>query len=224
MHDNMICSADFLAVDQPLNIHSKNLPAALNGKIAAIEPGFLSLLIQLPANGCLPRLNAGEVMQVTIPDKHCVYRFASIYQHKNVVDDLIWYISKPEQLEKQQLRRFIRVPVPLPIQIKAPNVYGGFRNAKSSVTIDISGGGLCFVSKDPAPPESQIRLSVAGLPQLGELSSTAEVVRCTRVHVPAGIIYHIGVSLEKSLPVRTQDKLIHSIFCLQRKHLSSGLA
>ena len=224
MHDNMICSADFLAVDQPLNIHSKNLPAALNGKIAAIEPGFLSLLIQLPANGCLPRLNAGEVMQVTIPDKHCVYRFASIYQHKNVVDDLIWYISKPEQLEKQQLRRFIRVPVPLPIQIKAPNVYGGFRNAKSSVTIDISGGGLCFVSMEPIPPESRIDLSVAGLPVLNELSVLARVVRCTPVIVSAGCIYHIGVSLEESLSEVLQNKLIHSVFCLQRRYLSNGIA
>ena len=224
MHDNMICSADFLAVDQPLNIHSQNLPAALNGKISDIEPGFLSLLIQLPANGCLPRVKAGDELQVSIPDKHCVYRFDSIYQHKNVVDDIIWYISKPEQLEKQQQRRFIRVPVPLPIQIKAPNVYGGFRNARSSVTIDISGGGLCFVSMEPIAPDSRIDLAVAGLPILNELSVLARVVRCTPVIVSAGCIYHIGVSLEESLSEVLQNKLIHSVFCLQRRYLSNGIA
>ena len=224
MHDNMICSADFLAVDQPLNIHSQNLPAALNVKISDIEPGFLSLLIQLPANGCLPRVKAGDELQVSIPDKHCVYRFDSIYQHKNVVDDLIWYISKPEQLEKQQQRRFIRVPVPLPIQIKAPNVYGGFRNARSSVTIDISGGGLCFVSMEPIAPDSRIDLAVAGLPILNELSVLARVVRCTPVIVSAGCIYHIGVSLEESLSEVLQNKLIHSVFCLQRRYLSNGIA
>ena len=224
MHDNMICSADFLAVDQPLNIHSQNLPAALNGKISDIEPGFLSLLIQLPANGCLPRVKAGDELQVSIPDKHCVYRFDSIYQHKNVVDDLIRYISKPEQLEKQQQRRFIRVPVPLPIQIKAPNVYGGFRNARSSVTIDISGGGLCFVSMEPIAPDSRIDLAVAGLPILNELSVLARVVRCTPVIVSAGCIYHIGVSLEESLSEVLQNKLIHSVFCLQRRYLSNGIA
>lgn len=224
MHDNMICSADFLAVDQPLNIHSQNLPAALNGKISDIEPGFLSLLFQLPANGCLPRVKAGDELQVSIPDKHCVYRFDSIYQHKNVVDDLIWYISKPEQLEKQQQRRFIRVPVPLPIQIKAPNVYGGFRNARSSVTIDISGGGLCFVSMEPIAPDSRIDLAVAGLPILNELSVLARVVRCTPVIVSAGCIYHIGVSLEESLSEVLQNKLIHSVFCLQRRYLSNGIA
>lgn len=224
MHDNMICSADFLAVDQPLNIHSQNLPAALNGKISDIEPGFLSLLIQLPANGCLPRVKAGDELQVSIPDKHCVYRFDSIYQHKNVVDDLIWYISKPEQLEKQQQRRFIRVPVPLPIQIKAPNVYGGFRNARSSVTIDISGGGLCFVSMEPIAPDSRIDLAVAGLPILNELSVLARVVRCTPVIVSAGCIYHIGVSLEESLSEVLKNKLIHSVFCLQRRYLSNGIA
>ena len=224
MHDNMICSADFLAVDQPLNIHSQNLPAALNGKISDIEPGFLSLLIQLPANGCLPRVKAGDELQVSIPDKHCVYRFDSIYQHKNVVDDLIWYISKPEQLEKQQQRRFIRVPVPLPIQFKAPYVYGGFRNARSSVTIDISGGGLCFVSMEPIAPDSRIDLAVAGLPILNELSVLARVVRCTPVIVSAGCIYHIGVSLEESLSEVLQNKLIHSVFCLQRRYLSNGIA
>lgn len=224
MSTHMICADDFLAADQPLHIQL-NEAAALRGRISSIEPNILAVQMQPLWNEPAPATPAiGKDLQVSIPGKQCAYRFTSTYQHKHVVDDLIWYIAKPKLIEKQQLRRFIRVPASLPMRVRLPNSLGGFRNTRSTVTIDISGGGLCFVSKDPAPPESQIRLSVAGLPQLGELSSTAEVVRCTRVHVPAGIIYHIGVSLEKSLPVRTQDKLIHSIFCLQRKHLSSGLA
>lgn len=124
-------------------------------------------------------------------------------------------------VRKQQQRRFVRVATPLPARIRLPNSRGGLRNPQETVTIDISGGGICFVAKEPIPVESQINLSVANLPGIGELNTSADVVRCTPISVLAGRIYHIGVSIEKSLTRGLQDKLIRSIFTLQRQYIAN---
>ena len=70
---------------------------------------------------------------------------------------------------------------------------------------------------------AQIAIDIPQLPQYGRLAAVARVKRCTPVETPTGRVYHVGVSLEKSLTAREQERLIQSVFTLQRSYLQRGL-
>lgn len=219
-----ITADDFLAVEQRLTLHVASMEEAWPGRISAIEPIFLAIEI-LPAAGVLlPQPQAGMPVHASIPHGPSVYRFDSVYQSTAANDSSLWYINKPQLLESQQLRRFVRVPASLPARVRLPNEHGGLKNPQETVTLNISGGGVCFVAREPVPLKSCIGLSLAELPNIGELNLTADVVRCTPVSILAGRIYHIGVSLERTISRALQDRLIRSIFSLQRRQLAQGVA
>ena len=224
MNNEQMAAADFLTVSQHMTLHAAASAEAIRGTIARIEPAFLAVELLLTAGTSPPELQSGDDLNISIAARQCVYRFDSIFQSCDFEAKPIWYINKPLLLERQQQRRFVRVAAPLPARVRLPNSRGGLRNPQETVTIDISGGGLCFAAKEPVPLKSRIGLSVANLPGIGEINTTADVVRCTPVSVLAGRIYHIGVSIEKSISTGLQDKLIRSIFALQRKYLANGMA
>ena len=224
-NNEQMAADDFLTIRQQLVIHTAASAETMRGTITKIEPAFLAVELLLTAGTSPPVLQSGDPLNVSIAARQCIYRFESIFQSRDSDPSPIWYINKPDLLERQQQqRRFVRVAAPLPARVRLPNSRGGLRNPQETVTIDISGGGLCFVAKEPVPLKSRIGLSVANLPGIGEINTTADVVRCTPVSVLAGRIYHIGVSIEKSISTGLQDKLIRSIFALQRKYLANGMA
>ena len=217
-----VAADDFLSINQPLTLHREYTPDVWQGKITDIEPAFLAIKL-LPAAGVsAPQPAREEELHISIADAHAVYRFDSIYQSTPSLGSSIWYINKPVWLERQQQRRFVRIAAPLPARVRLPNSCGGLQNVQDTVTIDISGGGMCFVTNEPVAVSSRIGLSVANLPEIGELNLMADVVRCTPVNVLAGRIYHIGVSIEKTISGAIQNKLIRSIFCLQRQYIANG--
>ena len=70
---------------------------------------------------------------------------------------------------------------------------------------------------------AHIAIDIPHLPWYGRLATIAHVKRCTPVETPTGRVYHVGVSLEEGLSAREQERLIQSVFELQRGYLQRGL-
>jgi c-di-GMP-binding flagellar brake protein YcgR len=137
---------------------------------------------------------------------------------------MIWYLEKPVNVRRVQMRRFVRVPMALPLTVKLPGEHGSLHNAAEATLVDISGGGLCFATQMKSRSKVRIAVDIPNLPLFGTLRTFAQVERCTAIEVFNGKIYHIGASLENSLSKKEQEKLIQCIFELQRKYLQKRAA
>lgn len=132
-------------------------------------------------------------------------------------------VSTLASVERVQMRRFVRVPIPLPIQVKLPGAHGSMQNTIDATLVDISGGGICFAHTEEVLLHEKIIITIPNLPRYGTLHTEARTERCTKIPVFSGTVFHIGASFEDNLAPRQQDKLIQCIFELQRSYLQKGL-
>lgn len=154
--------------------------------------------------------------------KSCAYRFTSTF-HTAVAKPIpMWVISKPVVVEKFQNREFVRVKVTRPIIVHPINEEGVTQPLVSTNTVDISGGGVCFVLFNPLPLNSQVTMDIDNLSNMELLQIKGEVVRCQPVDVAGIKVYHIGVKF-LDMPRIEQSKLIKFIFELQRRNLKMGV-
>lgn len=158
-----------------------------------------------------------------MPSEKCTYRFSSVFCASSPLPDHIWYMELPAEVERQQKRDFVRVPVPLPMQVTLPNLYGGKNKAKDTTLVDISGNGVSFVWKEPLEDGMEIEIAIPDLPAVGELKTTAVVMRSLDRTALATPVYHIGAHFAAYLDKRQQNQLVRCIFLLQRKYLERGL-
>ena len=90
---------------------------------------------------------SGARFHCAMPSEKCTYRFSSVFCASSPLPDHIWYMELPAEVERQQKRDFVRVPVPLPMQVTLSNLYGGKNKAKHTTLVDISGNSVSFVWK-----------------------------------------------------------------------------
>ncbi|SFT73275.1 c-di-GMP-binding flagellar brake protein YcgR, contains PilZNR and PilZ domains [Selenomonas sp. GACV-9] len=195
----------------------------LHGIIAEISLRYLAIHIDCVPETFLNVPTDDVALECAVTGNGCVYRFTTSFRSSSVLEEMTWYLEKPDTVERVQMRRFVRVPIALPMLVKIPGRYGNLRNATITTLVDISGGGLCFACNEEVPLQSRVAIAIPGLPLYGTLKTDAIVERCTPIEVPAGTVYHIGVSLEDRLTLRQQDKLVQSVFYLQRDYLKKGL-
>ena len=99
-------------------------------------------------------------------------------------------------------------------------VLGGRRPNPVSPVVDPVRRAFCA---DEVMLAAHIAIDIPHLPRYGRLATIARVKRCTPVETPTGRVYHVGVSLEEGLSAREQERLIQSVFELQRSYLQRGL-
>ena len=218
MLSDMIKAADILTTGTRLRLHPEKSDGLYPGKIESITPAHLSIAMNLPAALylSLPLLN--EPIHCQLTGGRGLYLFTTPYQGKTPLPQQLWRVEAPELIERQQQRRFVRVPVPLPLEVRSAST-----PPQKTITIDISGNGVCFVCAKEVPIASIVGICIDDLPQFGQLQITAEVIRCTPVCVPAGIIYHVGVYMGSTLTAQAQERLVHCLFHLQRIYLQKGI-
>ena len=195
----------------------------LCGTIRVLSHQALTVSLAVSDREFLLVPSAGADADCAIIGNGCVYHFASTARSASALPLKIWYLERPPVVYRVQQRRFVRVPLALPMQVRLPGAHGSLHNPADTMLVDISGGGLCFASASEVPPGSRIALDIPDLPLYGPLQTTALVRRCTAVAIQSGTVFHVGASLEDSLTIRQQDKLIQSIFRMQRDYLEKGL-
>ena len=191
---------------------------------AAAEPAeVLAVRLDIPVGKYINTPETGHVFQCHLTGPGCVYHFAVAYRSAAPLPDTVWYLDLPTCAERIQLRDYVRIPIPMSIEVKLPGDHGSLKNYREVELIDISGGGLCFVHDAPLIIDAQLAVRVPDLPHIGTLETEGSIRRATPIETTLGMIYHIGISFGNSLGKRERERLLQSIYQLQQSYLRKGL-
>ena len=185
--------------------------------------GALTVRLDVPVGKFVDTPETGQVFQCHLTGSGCVYHFDVPYRSSSPLPDTLWYLDLPEGAERIQLRDFVRVPIPMSIDVKLPGNHGSLKDYREVALIDISGGGLCFVHDEPLIMDAPIAVRVPDLPHIGTLETEGTIRRATPIETNLGMTYHIGVSFGDVLSNRERDRLVQSIYQLQQSYLRKGL-
>ena len=185
--------------------------------------GALAVRLDIPVGKFVDTPEVGRIFQCHLTGSGCVYHFEVPYRSASPLPDTIWYLDIPESAERIQLRDFVRIPIPMSIEVKLPGDHGSLKNFREVALIDISGGGLCFVHDEPLIIDARLAVRVPELPHIGTLETEGTIRRATPIETTLGMIYHIGISFGNSLGKRERERLVQSIYQLQQSYLRKGL-
>ena len=227
MTSELMSGAEVLALQQVVHLHMPGQEMKVIGKLSEIgeEFDFLAIDVELETPDYVNSPLQGTELSCAAQGDNCVYRFTSKFRSSAALPEKKWYLDFPEQVERQQLREFVRVPMPLELGLKVrlPNGLGSLRSAKEMTICDISGSGICFASDHEAPVGSQVSVFIEDLPGFGPLKTLATVRRCTQIRFLNHYVYHIGAHMEGNISEKQQDRLVRALFQLQQKYLKKGV-
>ena len=189
---------------------------------AGAPNGVLSVRLNIPVGKFVDTPETGHLFSCHLTGPGCVYHFTVAYRSASQLPDTIWYLDLPESAERIQLRDFVRVPIPMSIEVKLAGDHGSLKNFREMHLIDISGGGLCFVHEEKLLENAPVVVRVPDLPHIGTLETEGAIRRSTPIETNLGITYHIGVEFTALTP-RERERLVQSIYQLQQSYLRKGL-
>lgn len=139
---------------QPISITARSGCCTLKlcGTIRGLSHQALTVSLAVSDREFLLVPSAGTDADCAIIGNGCVYHFASTARSASALPLKIWYLELPPVVYRVQQRRFVRVPLALPMQVRLPGAHGSLHNPADTMLVDISGGGLCFASASEVPP------------------------------------------------------------------------
>lgn len=113
-------------------------------KIADMDDNHEYLDLHLPMdNMSYVIARGGESVKISVKKDDGIYCFKSKIQYRALEPYAYVRIEFPKKLTKEQRRHFFRMPVNILIAIKKEDE----EKPKQAVSIDISGGGFCLLSR-----------------------------------------------------------------------------
>ena len=196
----------------------------IQGRIDDLALRYLAIELDVEVRDFLSSPDAGTDIACAVTGDGCVYRFTVGFRGCSRLPVRQWFLERPATVSRIQMRQFVRVPLELPLSVRLPGDHGSLRNAADTTLVDISGGGLSFVSEEKVLLSAAIAVDIPELPGYGELRTGAKVKRCTPITTPTGRrVYHIGAAFDDDFPNAEQERLIQTVFELQRSYLQRGL-
>ena len=164
----------------------------------------------------------GENMMCRIAGTGCYYKFNAVYLDKGKAPIPVWFVRKPEFVEKVQNREFVRISVDYPVILRPVDENGAMGGMIFTKAVDISGGGLAVMNKTMLPLGSKAVLELDNIPGVGMLRITGRVVRCVKVDAAGDNVFHVGFQF-LDLSRQHQNRLVKFIFDIQRQSLAKGI-
>ena len=164
----------------------------------------------------------GENMVCRIAGTGCYYKFNAVYLDKGKAPIPVWFVRKPEFVEKVQNREFVRISVDYPVILRPLDENGAMGGMIFTKAVDISGGGLAVMNKTMLPLGSKAVLELDNIPGVGLLRITGRVVRCVKVDAAGDNVFHVGFQF-LDLSRQHQNRLVKFIFDIQRQSLAKGI-
>ena len=171
----------------------------------------------------IPRQN--EKLYALAVGSQCRYRFFTTFQGTGHTDGRIpvWYISRPEAVERHQNREFVRVRVNLPVNVRLVDEEGTIHDPVETRLVDLSGSGACFSLDHAVKVDTKAGLELNGIPGTGAIEVMSRVARCSLIEREDGVrIYHIGVGFE-NFSRAVANKVVHYLFTVQRTTIAKGI-
>ena len=164
----------------------------------------------------------GENMVCRIAGTGCYYKFNAVYLDKGKAPIPVWFVRKPEFVEKVQNREFVRISDDYPVILRPLDENGAMGGMIFTKAVDISGGGLAVMNKTMLPLGSKAVLELDNIPGVGMLRITGRVVRCVKVDAAGDNVFHVGFQF-LDLSRQHQNRLVKFIFDIQRQSLAKGI-
>lgn len=145
------------------------------------------------------------------------FQFKSIYKAKKMVPIPIWIATLPTDIKKVQLRSFVRLDVNVSVSLIESESEQPL--PKAFVTRDLSGGGLCLISKIPIPPRTPVNLTI-NLAEQGTINASGITVRLDKQ--PSDLnLYLISIKFVDIIE-HDRSKIIKFIFQKQVERKRKG--
>ena len=225
MAGELIKAKDILKIGQRVEFYVEDSNERYSSRIEDITEK--QLIVAMPMNRqrvpIIPHQD--EKLYALAVGSKCRYRFFTIFQGTGHENDRIpvWYISRPEEVERHQNREFVRVRVNLPVTVRQIDEDGTIHDPVQTRLVDLSGSGACFSIDGVVPVDSKVTLELNGIPGVGDIEAMCRVARCSLIEREDGVrVYHVGVGFENLSPAIT-NKIVRYLFTVQRTILAKGI-
>lgn len=177
---------------------------------------IISIGVPVSQGGFIP-LREGTTLDVIFCDDVSAYSFTSVIINRITIPIPNLVIEFPSKITKIQRRQYVRLPLVTPLEYRILEK-DGLSKGKKGYTIDLSGGGILFKTKDDLPSNTIITIRT--------------VIGDENIELPATVIRSVkeeenndyGISAEfHEISENTRDKIIRYIFDVQRDRRKKGL-
>ena len=182
------------------------------GKVAILDDGILE--VRSENDGALPQAIYHQEIKLRGIQKNS----QTITLRGNVCRSSIrfWHVENIEALQKsQENRSFFRQTAQIPAALFPSSRYRE-QDSHACTVLDISASGARLLSADQYPEGVMLRLDLRLIPEEDPFSISCQVCRVT----PQKAGWEYGCKFV-GLPEREQNRLLQTIFVLQRKTLQA---
>ncbi|MCR4434479.1 MAG: flagellar brake protein [Clostridiales bacterium] len=168
----------------------------------------------------------GTVMDICFLTKGDLMTFKARVLDRDQKDNIaLLKIEAVSEFEKIQRRQFFRFEWSIPVQYRIVSSYHSEQNGDepfiNAVTKDLSGGGLCIVSKDKIELDKILECQLT-LGSDETIKFFGKVIRVVRREDKGNCKYEVGVAFRK-IDQKDRESVIKHIFEEQRKLRKKGL-
>jgi len=175
------------------------------------EVGEKILVVGAPFSaGEVVPLREGTKVKLTFWDEAAAYSFEGKIMQRIAEPIPMVVLELPDSVAKVQRRNFVRVPALYQVSFQSVTKEG-LSALHKGTTLDLSGGGMCFLTKDRVENNSLLYVHLT-LPK-GELKMPVRVCRAEKKEDSK----HYTVSVEfHDISERDRDQIIRCVFDIQR--------
>lgn len=153
-------------------------------------------------------LRTGDVFWGKVIDKASAYRFKCRFLDKKMHPLPVWKVSMPYDIEKIQMREFVRIDAMVAVYIQnMPN--GEDVKPLKLFTKDISGGGLQLVAREKIKIGSKLQMNIE-IPDFETINAIGEVVRVEQPQAD-NLLFWIGIRF-LDIQEKDRNKIIKFVF------------
>ncbi|HVJ49559.1 flagellar brake protein [Desulfitobacterium sp.] len=203
-----------LAVD--LVIADGDLAGQYKTHLDEVGEKILSVFAPMMQGQVVP-FREGTRAKVIFWDDVAAYAIETVIIQRIAVPVPIFVLELPEDIYRVQRRNFVRVPAVYPLTFRSVDRQG-LSDTKKGTMLDLSGGGMRFQTSESVELGA-ILLAYLDLPS-GPIQTSARVCRADKI--PDSKNYSISVDFYQ-IPERDRDRIIRSVFDLQRVMRKKGL-
>ena len=164
-------------------------------------------------------LREGTKVKLIFWDEVSAYSFVAKIMQRIAVPIHLFVLEMPDTIAKVQRRSFVRVPVLYPIMFQTVTKEG-LSNSNKGTMLDLSGGGLRFMTEEPVENRSLLYAQIP-LPN-GDLQVPVRVCRVEKVEDSKPQRYCVSIEFHEILE-RDRDRIIRFVFDTQRTMRKKGL-
>lgn len=202
-----------IEIEVEFNSFSQYLPSRVEG----IDDKYLHIAAPIYKGGIVPLRGNQEIKVCFIYEGNFFVFYTKIVDRKREPIPLL-IVEKPRKLNKIQRRGFVRLPVRLPFYFK---VLPDGEEFEESMTLDISGGGVKFITSTSLHTDQLLEIEL-GLLEGAPICCKARVVRVANHDGENERGFEVAVEYE-DITEGQRDRIFAYIFAVQRKWLKKGL-